>query len=869
MSTFKHPDEDLDRELSQWVDELAARYEAQGLSPAEARRRALVETEGVEQVKERVRDARRLSSVPLWLADKARLDLAMAWRSLRATPAATLAAVLTLAMAVGLNIAMAGLVDRGLLSPPAGIDEPSRLFTLRFRGEGQMTNAIQIGTSYSAFRTIRREVPSLAGAAAFQRAPATVLVDGDQQSVTAMQVSDDYFTLLGARPRIGAGILPAGAGPGAPIAVISHAFWHSAFGGDAGVVGTRLVIRGVDHTVAGVMPEGFSGHSSVAVDVWTPISNDLSNASIIVRLRPDTRVEAAETQVTSAAGARAAFSPIAGTDVGANERRIAWWLTGLSALVLVIGLANASTLLAVRASKRRREIAIRAALGASRARLASQALLEAVLIAGAATAVSVMVSGWLDESIRRLLFPRLVTQVPWGVPTLVAAASAGVLAAVVAGAVNVWQLRAPRPGEGVSTSRAGRARTLKSLLLIQTALSVLLLAGAGLFGRSFYNLAAQDLGMELDRVVIAEFGAGPGSDRFGDLFGDALETVRSIPGVDIATVISSVPFGGHHVPPISVPGRAEPPSVGGQLPFLNAATPEFLKILGVRIVEGRTFTAEDDRGAPVVIVNETMAREVWPGEQAIGKCIRIGFDPDFDPATATGPPVPSAAVPCRQVVGVARDVRQRSLVPVDHEARLMQYFVPFSQVPYPPFISDRPRAHGLLLKVGAGHDALVQPIRRAVIGSRQDLPFLRVVPYSELLEPQLRPWRTASMLLALFSTLALIVSTVGLYATFAHAVAERRHEMAIRLAIGARPDRVRWMVLREALALAAYGAAAGCVAAVFGGRWVESLLFQTEASDPFVLGAAAVVMLIVAAGATFLPARAAARADPNALLKAE
>jgi hypothetical protein len=412
---------------------------------------------------------------------------------------------------------------------------------------------------------------------------------------------------------------------------------------------------------------------------------------------------------------------------------------------------------------------------------------------------------------------------------------------------------------------------MTTLLLVQTTLSVLLLAGAAMFAASFHRLASQDFGMKMDGVVLAEFESGPGTGVAGQgrLFEAALDQVRALPHVQYATVIDAIPFGGFHVPPISVPGR-DRPNVGGQLPHLIAATPDLLKILGIEILEGRPFTEADGRGPLVVLVNSAMARGVWPGESAIGKCIRIGFDPDFDPATSAGPPTPSAAVPCREVIGVTRDVRYRSLLPVGNEARLMQYFVPLSQVPSPPFAaSDGPPVRGLLLRTDAGADTLAAPLRRLIVGDRKDLPFLSVRPYAQLLDRQIRPWELGTTLLVIFSSLALGVAAVGLYAAFAHAVTERRREMAIRIAIGARPGGVLRMVLREALVLAAAGIALGWLSAIVAGRWVQSLLFETAASDPLVLGAAALAMLIVATAATLLPARTAAKADPNRLLRVE
>jgi putative ABC transport system permease protein len=882
---------DLDREVAAWVEELAARYEAQGVDPREARRRALAETGGIQQVKDRVRDVR-----PRWFfdwrpgtgLDRLHFDLSTAVRSLLSTPGPTAAAVLTLAAAVGVNLAIFGLVDRALMSPPAHVADPGHVFTVAFHGPDSAPATVRMTTgSYVAFKTIRDQVPALAGAAAFQRSDLSVVIDGDQRRASALLISGTYFDVLGVRPLFGSGILPEhdDSAKATPVVAVSYAFWRSAFGGDRGVLGRRVNIRGTDYAVVGVMPEGFSGHSATAVDVWVPLAAAMrgmpgwdqdafrNTVSVVVRLGPDTSVAAAEAQASTAVGRGISLSGLIGTDVAATERRVAWWLTGVSVLVLVIGLANSGTLLVVRAAKRRHDFIVRAALGASRPRLLGQAFIEAAMLSIAATTLSVATTSWFDEAVRRVLFPNLIGRSGFSTSTVVIAALAGLIMAVVAGVANIWQFPVLRqPGVMASTARTGRARsrTMTVLLLVQTTLSVLLLAGAGMIGLSFHNLASQDFGMRMDGVVVAEFETGPSTGMArGELFENAIEQVAALPGVEIATLVDALPFGGFNVPPISVPGFSEPPSVDGQLPHLIGATPELMRILDVKVVEGRTFTPTDGRGAPVVIVNQTMARNVWPGESAIGKCIRIGFDPDFDPAFATGPAMPSGRVPCREVIGVVHDVRQRSLVPVDNEARLMQYFVPFAQIPRPPFAGGGSKARGILLKSPRAADELAPAIRRLIVGQRTNLPFLRVVPYTQFLDRQMRPWRLATTLLGLFSSLALAVAAVGLYAAFAHAVAERRAEMAIRLAIGARPIGILQMVLREALVVAATGAITGCAAAVVAGRWMGSLLFETAPSNPLVLGSAALVMLIIALCATLLPARSASKADPNVLLRVQ
>jgi putative ABC transport system permease protein len=501
-------------------------------------------------------------------------------------------------------------------------------------------------------------------------------------------------------------------------------------------------------------------------------------AAIVVRLAPGETPAAASAQASSAIerkDRRVTLSPIGGGDVTATEQRIAYWLTGVSVLVLVIGLANSATLLLIRGAARRRDFAIRSALGATRGRLLAQAIVEATLLAATAVGVALLLAYWFDEAVRSVLLPTVVHSAGLTLRTLAAAALAGVLVLVVAAAAAVAQLpRSLRDADlaGSSTRPRRIARSGQALLLVQTTLSVVLLAGTGLFGRSLYNLMSQEFGMRTGDVLLVEFDRGPGAAReLEQLYSSALERIRALPGVEIATTVKTMPFTGFHVPPISVPGLAGPPRVNGQLPFLIAATPQFLEILDVAIVEGRRFVESDERGAPVVIVNETMARSVWPGESALGKCIRIGFEPSFDPSTATGPPPPPATVPCREVIGVARNVRQRSVVPSGSEDRLMQYFVPFSQVPPPPAgVGPGPGIQGLLLRTTAGPGVLAAPIRRVVLDGRTDLPFLQVRRYSELLERQMRPWRLGTALLSLFGALALGVAAVGLYATFAHSV---------------------------------------------------------------------------------------------------
>jgi putative ABC transport system permease protein len=816
------------------------------------------------------------------------VDVTSAFRALRTTPATTAVAVLTLAVAAGTNLAIFDLIDRALLSPPRFVTDPDRVMTLAFEHTTFDNQRVQMATtSYVTFDAIHGHVPATSNSAAWQSISSSIVVDGEQQQAEALLVSGAYFEWLGARAQIGRALLPDDdRGPsGSPVVVLSHAFWESSFAGDRDVIGRRLTFRGIELTIVGVMPAGFSGHSAARVDVWIPIHAAMratpgwdrdrfhNIVTIGVRLGPDHNVAAAATQIAAVTGLRAVLTPIRGVEVTRTEHTIAYWLAAVSVLVLVIGLANTATLLLVRGARRRRESSIRVAIGATRGRLVSQIVAESVMLAAASAAAALALSFWLDEAVRRLLLPSLVEATGLTKRTMGGAAIAGACALAVSVLAGAAQLRGlGRPDQpGATGPRGRRARGQTALLLIQTTLAVVLIAGAGMFGRSLYALVAQDLGMRMTDVLLVNFERGPGFVPNQDqIFASALDRIRALPGVTLATPIQILPFTGFQVPPISVPGLAGPPSINGQLPYLTAATPELFDILGLEFVQGRRFTAADETGPPVAIVNESMARTVWPGKSALGQCFRIGFDPSFDPETATGPPAPSPSAPCREVIGVVRNVRQRQVIPSGDETRLMQYYVPFSQSHVaPPFAGPMPHVQGLLLRVTAGADTLAAPIRRLVVDGRTDLPFLRVRPYADLLEPQMRPWRMGTALLLLFSGLALIVSAVGLYAAFAHAVGERRREMAIRIAIGAVPRGVLLMILREAAALAAVGVVFGCVIAAVGGRWIQAMLFGTTATDPIVLGGASIVMLIVAITAVFLPARQAASADPSTLLRVE
>ena len=817
------------------------------------------------------------------IVEQARLAVGTAVRDHLRRPLLSGAIVLTLAMAIGMNAAIFDLVDRAILSAPPTLRDAASLHALTFRAPGQPAGAgAMTTTSFVAYRIVREDVPAAEGALAWRAGPASVTVAGQPIPADTLLVSANYFDVLGSVPLRGRGLSGAdGGGSASPIVVLSYRFWHSAFGGADDVLDRHLTVRGIEYAVAGVMPRGFSGHSVAEVDVWIPIEiaaraeggwdgDAFRNVvSIVVRERNGATPETLAAQAGAALNREVALATLAGAAVSASVRRMALWLGMLAVLLYAIGVANAATLMLVRAARRRHDWMVRTALGASRGRLLTQVAVDALLIALAAAAAAALLGGWLEEAVRRVLLPDVAPAAALSMrtATVIALASVGAAAAlIVAGALSM----PARLGAGLRIE-SGSTRGLRfqhSLLLAQTAICVLLLAAAGMVSSSLWRLLRQDFGMRLENVVLLHFEDEADQEQHPELLSAALERIKALPGVAQATTYQTLPFRGHHVPPISVPGRAEPPSVGGQWPFLIAATPELFDILDIRIVDGRSFSRDDARGPLVVIVNETMARELWPQERAVGKCVRAGFDPAWDPETAGGPPTASTALPCRTVVGVARDVRQRQVVPVGNEHRLMQYYVPPSQVPGPPAgIPDGPSVRGLLVRTSSDSAALMPAMRRLVGGGRADAPAVLVRPYEDVLEGQVEPWRVGASLLTIFSALAIAVGMLGIYAAFAHAVSVRRREMAIRVAIGAHPASVTRMVLGEASRLAAIGIGAGIVGAIWAGRSLQTVLFGIKATDPLVLGGAAAAMLLVVIVATAVPAVRAGAANPVTLLR--
>lgn len=811
------------------------------------------------------------------MIDRLMSDVTSALRSLRAAPAIPVAAVLTTSLAVAINLAMAGLIDRALLSPPAHVVDPQQVFTVGLEiSSSSGEKNVAATASYLAFEAIRDRAPNVI-TAAWHEARISIGVGESRIPVRALGVTGGYFNMLGAHAAAGRALLPDDDRPpvGAPVAVLSHSLWRAAFGADPDVVGRQLRFGGLSLQVVGVMPAGFAGHTAERVDLWVPLSSAMQGSpgwhreprmaavGLGVRIGAGQNASSVSTQLAAATGNPVVLWPLVGADVAPEPYRIAMWLTGISLVVLAAGLANGATLFLVRSARRRRETSIRAAMGATRGRLIRQLLIEASIVAIGATGVAWLLGFWFDELVRRVLFPALVERAGVHAVVIVAALIGGACTLFVGTVAGILQLPVAITSEDLAGRRRlwRRGTVQQELLIVQTTLAVLLITGAGMFAQSYLIMAGKNHDSQLTAVLVVSFDDGPGARPDQDqLLTTALDRVRKLPDVDLATVFSALPFRAIHGPPISVPGVGEP-RLDGQRPRVIEATPELFDILRIDIVQGRGLRPHDDRGVPVVIVSETMARAVWPGGRAIGRCVRIGW------GAAAGLPAPPASAPCREVVGIARDWRRERR---PGGPRDMHYYVPIAQSPHlPPWMVRGPLAEGLLIRTRAGVDLPAEEIRAAVTGGRTDLPFVDVQPYAANEGPRLQHWVIGTQLLLLFGALALATAAMGMYAAFAHSVAERRHEIAVRLAIGAPRHHVLLMLLREGAVVAGRGAINGVVVAALAGWAARSMIVGLSSPTLFVSAAAMAIVLAAAIAATWLPALTASRAEPNTLLRSD
>jgi predicted permease len=824
-------------------------------------------------------------------------QIKLAVRSLRREPSLALGIIITFALSIGATAAMFGLVNRLMLSAPPGVADPKRVARVALRIDAvEGPQMVATTTSYPVFRALH-EARTAFDAVAAERLDTVLVGRQDASRISALGVTAEYFTALGVRTLLGRSFAAdeAEARDGASVAILGHGYWLRAFNGDRSVIGRELIVNDQPVTIIGVAPSGFNGTGLSAVDLFMPLpavmrgngdwaSNRFANVvSILTRIRPGVETRAASEIATaalreesSAAGRRRSptvelTSLVPGRAArNTPQGQITLWLAGISIIVLLIATANVGTLLLLRAARRRRELAVRVALGAGRRSLTTQMLVESVLLSLAGAAAGVLFSRWFSTILRVKLLPTLApgeSFVDSGVLllSLVAACGAGLVAGLVP-TTRIGRMSLIDDLRGGSEHGASRRLSFHNWLArAQVALCMTMLVGAALFVRSLQRIESQDLGLTTSNLlhVQLEFrGYVSGVDR--DLaYVDAEAKVRALPGVTGTSPAAGVPFGPHNIPPVSVAGLPWP--FTGQPPIMYAATPAYLDLLGVKLIAGRLFSTADRHDTPLVaLVNETMARTAWPNASPLGQCVHVGF--------ASFPPVgegnPADGAPCRRVVGVVRDSRARSLRPENNEDRLMQYYVPFSQIPAPP-MPDAPITMGLLVRVRGDADVAAARVQRTLQSTSATRLYAHVRPYQDFIDPQLRSWRLGATVFTAFGFLALSIAVVGVFAVVSYVVAQRTREMGVRLALGATRRDVTTLVVRDSARLVGVGILVGTILALAAGPLLASQLFQTSPREPTSIALAAVVLGGVTIVASFWPAWRAGGVNPVKILGAD
>jgi predicted permease len=877
---------ELDDELRFHLDREIDKHMRQGLARSAAERLAHLEFGGVNRIKDDARDARGVAVLE-HLAQDARYAL----RSLRLRPMFSAGVILTLALGVGVNAAMFGVIDRLLFRSPAYLIHPETVNRVYFewaRPDG--ARRADAATEYKRFTDIARDNSTLSDLAAFAYRSMAVGVGDDTRFRVIGILSGNFFGFYSAKPAIGRLFEASDDAPSRePIAVLAYGYWQSAFGGSPNVLGRRLMIGQQQYTIVGVAPRGFEGMAEerapaafVPVTIFAHRNNatfaenySWSWLELLARRKPGVTMTQASADLghaflmswnaergtdsyladASVVKPRVILGPtqIARGPLAGPQTKVVGWIGGVAVIVLLIACANVANLLLARSLRRRREIAVRRAIGGTRWRLSQQILVEVLVLSTLGAAFGLVGAGFVSSALRSQLLgvaesPRVATDPR----TIAFAAMLAAATAVVAGLVPA--IDAGRGDLGTAL-RAGtregayrRSRIRGGLLVAQTALSVVLLVGAGLFIRSLQAVRALPLGYDVEHVAYAEASMrdvhlDSASER--TLSQRLLEQVRAVPGVLDAAQIVSVPFYSEESRGFKVAGVDSVKRLGRFL--LQAGTPDYFATTGTRILRGRAFGAADREHMPrVMIVSEAMARVLWKNADPVGKCVRFRSD----------------TAPCTTVVGVAENVRVRNVTgdaDFTYYVPLAQYMEQFGS---PPMIAFFARTRG---PAEGDSEALRYALQRVMPGNS----FITVRPLHEIIDPTTRSWMSGARMFTAFGVLALALAAIGLYAVIAFSVAQRTQELGVRIALGARVADVVRLIVLEGSRVTVAGTILGAGIAWIASGSLRDLLFGVSPHDPVIYAGVAAMLLIVGALASALPAARAARVDPNQALRTE
>ena len=818
-------------------------------------------------------------------------DVRFAFRTLRKSRGFAATVILTLALGIGANAAMFGVVDRLMFRPYAYLRDPSTVNRVYLRSTYRGTTSTSWHTEYARYLDLKRWSRSFDEWSGFATRSMAVGVGDASRERQVAAVNATFFRFFDAPPALGRYFVAAEdtTPRGADVAVLGYGFWKSELGG-RNVLGEVLQVGNIPATIVGVAPEGFAGVDDANPPaVYIPITTYAGSQptertnpkyytrynwgwmEMMVRRKPGVTVEQASRDLSQAYArswnAEREIEPtltpaeiakpnaIAGAmKLGAGpdpslEARTALWVTGVAAIVLLIACANVANLFLARALRRQREIAVRLALGVSRRRLMMQTLTESLVLSLIGSAAGLLVAQWGGLAIRRLLIASEGASVDvmtdWrtlGVAVgaaMVAGLLTGLAPALLSGRGDLARSLKTGPREGTYH----RSRTRATLLVLQGALSVVLLVGAGLFVRSLGNVKAMRMGYDAEPLLLVTRnmrGMDMSDSARAQLGRTLLAAAQEIPGVESAVWMSSVPFWSTSSTNLYVPGIDSVRKLGRFT--YQTATTDYFSTMGTRILRGRGFTEADRANAPMIsVVSDGMAKVLWPGKDALGQCMRVRAD----------------TMPCTTVVGIAEDMVQGDLT----SDKKYQYYLPLEQAsPGGGFVMVRMRGNP-----AAQQEAVRKAMQRVMPGQS----YVTTKPFIEIVDQQRRSWQLGATMFVAFGVLALVVAAVGLYGVIGYNVTQRMHELGVRVALGAQARDILRLVVGQGVRFGLAGVALGTLLAYAASRWLEPLLFQQSPRDPVVYTAVSAMLVLVALAASGAPAVRASRADPNAALRSE
>ena len=806
-------------------------------------------------------------------------DLRYGLRMLARNPGFTVVAVLTLALGIGANTAIFSIVNAVLLRP-LPYPQPDHLVKVwgNFAGIGIPNN--QNWISPPEFKDLETQNKSFSHIAAMTGASANLDIGGTPQRIEGAVVSPSLFPMLGVQPALGHTFLPEEAEAGHDkVVVLSYGLWKRGFGGDPGVVGSRLRVNGVSYAVVGVMPAGFQYPDSA--EIWSPLAfspNDLGpdhrgnhGLEVLARIKPELSLQQARADMEALTKAveeqnkdypytrfQFAFTltPLL-EEMVRDIQKALWILTGAVALVLLIACANVANLLLVRASAREREIAVRRVLGASRRRLISQLLTESVLLSLIGGVAGLLLARWSLRALVSLsssIFPRVAAASMDGTVlafTMIISLGTGILFGLAPALQTGNDVKHDTLKEGGRTSTASSVsqRLRHALIVGELALSLVLLNGAGLLLKSFIRLQEVEGGFRPDHVLTMRISLPEAKysrpEQIRAFFRDVVDRVSRLPGVHAAGAVNVLPLSGSSSSgTTTIETHAVSPDAATPEADWRVVTPGYFQAMGIALISGRYIDDRDtEQMPPVALVDETLAKTYWPNESAIGQRLHLGGNRSNNPWMA--------------VVGVVRHVRYRTL---EAQSRPEVYW---------PEAQDPSSSLSLAIRTAADPSSLATTVQKEIRAVDPEQPVYQVRTMEELFQDSLARRRLSMLLLAIFAGAALLLAAVGIYGVMAYLVNQRSHEMGIRMALGASRMDVLRLVLRQSFALAGMGVAIGLVGSLVLTRFIASLLFNVKATDPATFLTVAVSLAGVAVLASFIPAQRAASVDPIVALRYE